>query len=373
MNQAIELLDSVESKSPGDNLKGAIKVTTRSQRLKMFSSKGANDEARPVKVAMSVSSFESRTQTPRQLPRGDLSATFATSRTHPPAYTNTKPRISSPVCSLAKTDTIRSSTSNEAALLHSRKKKVRSSTYNEAAVLHNRKNRVYGFTQSKETKKFCITRELSPVPDSRTNPVLSSTDNAAADSCSRTETVLSLTLNEAENVHITREHSPASRTDNKVFSSDATEADFRRRRTDISVSSSTAKEAEKFTASREMSPAFTMRTMASNTALARRKTNVATPKVEHDPQIQMKEDSDHNFRHEGPSGTRLTIILIIKEGGCINSSAPPVDDDVEIIAARSIAGKHTVSISATRCQADEPRCCSIKFGHDPVTDVHYFS
>ena len=103
MNQAVELLDSVESKSPGDNLKGAIKVTTRSQRLKMFSSKGANDEARPVKVAMSVSSFESRTQTPRQLPRGDLSATFATPRTHPPAYTNTKPRISSPVCSLAKT------------------------------------------------------------------------------------------------------------------------------------------------------------------------------------------------------------------------------------------------------------------------------
>jgi len=309
MNQAVELLDSVESKSPGDNLKGAIKVTTRSQRLKMFSSKGANDEARPVKAAMSVSSFESRTQTPRQLPRGDLSANFATSRTHPPAYTNTKPRISSSVCSLAKTDTVRSSTSNEAALFHSRKKKqkVRSSTYNEAVLLHNRRNRVYGFTQSKETKKFRITRELSPVPDSRTNPVLSSTDNAAADSCSRTETVLSLTSNKADNVHITREHSPASRADNKVFSSDATEADFRRRRTDISVSSSTAKEAEKFTASREMSPAFIMRTMASNTALARRKTNVATPKVEHDPQIQMKEESDHNFRHKGPSGTKLTI------------------------------------------------------------------
>ena len=68
----------------------------------------------------------------------------------------------------------------------------------------------------------------------------------------------------------------------------------------------------------------------------------------------------------------LTIILIIKRGGCINSSAPPVDDDVGIIAARSVAGKHTVSISATRCQADEPCCCSIKFGHDPVTDVSLF-
>ena len=115
-----------------------------------------------------------------------------------------------------------------------------------------------------------------------------------------------------------------------------------------------------------------MRTMASNTALARRKTNVAVFTVEHDPQIQTKEDSDHNFRHEGPSGTQLTIILIIKEGGCINSSAPPVDDDVGIIAARSIAGKHTVSISATRCQAYEPRCCSLQFGHDPVTDFSLF-
>ena len=41
-------------------------------------------------------------------------------------------------------------------------------------------------------------------------------------------------------------------------------------------------------------------------------------------------------------------------GESLNSSAPPVDDDVGIIAARSVAGKHTVSISATRCQADEP-------------------
>ena len=140
MNQAVvELLDSVESKSPGDNLKGAIKVTTRSQRLKLFMYKDANDEARSVKTEMSVSSVESRTQDPRQLPRGDLSATFATPRTHPPAYTK-MPRNNSPT------------------LFHNRKKKVRSSTYNEAAVLHNRKNRVYGFTQSKETKKFRITR-----------------------------------------------------------------------------------------------------------------------------------------------------------------------------------------------------------------------
>ena len=392
MNQAVvELLDSDESKSPGDNLNGAIKVTTRSQRLKMFMYKDdAKDEVRPVKTAMSGSSFESRTHVPGQLPRGDLNATYATPRTHPPAYTK-MPRNNSPVLLHKRRKRVRSSTqANEAALLHNRKKRVRSSTQsNEAALFLNRKktvrsstdkeavhgcsrtDTVYGFT-FKETNKFRITREHSPVPNSRTDPVLSSTDNAAADSCSRTETVLSLTSNEADNVHITREHSPASRADNKAFSSDATEADFRRRRTDISVSSSTAKEAEKFTASREMSPAFTMRTMASNTALARRKANVAKDKVEHDPQIQMKEDSDHNFRHEGPSGTSLTIILIIKEGGCINSSAPPVDDDVEIIAARSIAGKHTVSISATRCQAYEPRCCSLQFGHDPVTDFSLF-
>ena len=65
-------------------------------------------------------------------------------------------------------------------------------------------------------------------------------------------------------------------------------------------------------------------------------------------------------------------MLIIKEGGCITSSAPPVEDDVEIAAARSIAGKHKVSISATRCQAYEPRRFSIKFGHDPVTDSPSF-
>ena len=287
-NQAVDLLDSVESKSPGDNLNGAIKVTTRSQRLKMFMYKDdAKDEVRPVKTAMSGSSFESRTHVPGQLPRGDLNATYATPRTHPPAYTK-MPRNNSPVLLHKRRKRVRSSTqANEAALLHNRKKRVRSSTQsNEAALLHNRKKRVRSSTQSneaalflnrkktvrsstdkeavhgcsrtdtvygftfKETNEFRITREHSPVPNSRTDPVLSSTDNAAADSCSRTETVLSLTSNEADNVHITREHSPASRADNKVFSSDATEADFRRRRTDISVSSSTAKEAEKFTASR---------------------------------------------------------------------------------------------------------------------------
>ena len=109
MNQAVELLDSVESKSPGDNLNGAIKVTTRSQRLKMFMYKDdAKDEVRPVKTAMSGSSFESRTHVPGQLPRGDLNATYATPQTHPPAYTK-MPRNKSPT------------------LFHNRKKKVRSS------------------------------------------------------------------------------------------------------------------------------------------------------------------------------------------------------------------------------------------------------
>ena len=331
----------------------------------------AKDEVRPVKTEMSGSSVESRTYVPRQLPRGDLSATFATSRTHPPAYTK-MPRNNSPALLHNRIKRIRSSTqSNEAALLHNRKKrvrsstqsneaarfhnrkKVRSSTYNEATVLHNRENSVYGFTQSKETNKFRITRELSPVPNSRTNPVHSSTENATANLCSRTDTVLSLTSKEAENVHITRELSPISRTEDSAYTSTASEADLLRQRMDIFVSSSTAKEADKFTASREESPASRMRTKASDTALARRKTNVATDKVEQNPQIQNRfmkmEDSDNNFRHEGPSGTKLTIMLIIKEGGCITNSVPPVEDDVKISAARSIAGKHKVSISAARC------------------------
>ena len=74
-------------------------------------------------------------------------------------------------------------------------------------------------------------------------------------------------------------------------------------------------------------------------------------------------------------GIRENVVKMISEQSqriVLNSSAPPVDDDVEIIAASSIAGKHTVSISATRCQAYEPCCCSLQFGHDPVTDFSLF-
>ena len=90
--------------------------------------------------------------------------------------------------------------------------------------------------------------------------------------------------------------------------------------------------------------------MAYNKALARRQLKTAEEHSEENEKPQKKmEESDHNFRHEGPTGTKLIILLIIKEGGCIANSAPPVEYDDRFAAARSIAGKHKVSTSAARC------------------------
>ena len=67
----------------------------------MFSSKEATDEMKAAKAEMSVSTVnESREEDPRQLLHGDLNATFATLRAHPPAYKKPGPRITSSNCSL---------------------------------------------------------------------------------------------------------------------------------------------------------------------------------------------------------------------------------------------------------------------------------
>merc|ERR1711923_526112 len=97
-----------------------------------------------------------------------------------------------------------------------------------------------------------------------------------------------------------------------------------------------------------------MRTMAMahNKALARRQVKTAEEHAEENEKLKLQkkmEESDHNFLHEGPTGTKLIILLIIKEGGCIANSAPPVEYDDGFAAARSIAGKHKVSTSAARC------------------------
>ena len=170
-------------------MKGANKVDTRRQSLKMFSSKEATDEMKAAKAEMSVSTVnESREEDPRQLLHGDLNATFTTPRTHPPAYKKPGPRIIPPFCSPEVTDTVLSLTYNEAEIFRRRKTNPVCSFPDKEAVCCSRTDTVYGFTY-KETQDFRITRELSPVPNSRTDPVLSSTvnKNATDDCCARTD------------------------------------------------------------------------------------------------------------------------------------------------------------------------------------------
>ena len=303
----------------------------RRQSLKML--KEAEDDVGPVKTEMSVSRIESRTGVVQgQLPHGDPSATKP--RAHPPV--RKKPRIhDSPDSSLDLTEMVRSSTKNEAAVLFARRNTVRGLTDNKADDCCSRTETLQRFI-CEETEVFRIQRELSPVPASRTDPVFSLTNNET-ECCSRTEMVHSLTKNEAENVHI----SPTSRT-TKVSSFTSKEADISRQGTDVSVSSSTAKETEKIDTSREHSQNYEMRTMAYNKALTRGKIKTAEEHAEEMEKLQKKmEESDHNFQHEGPTGTKLIILLIIKEGGCIANSAPPVEYDDRFAAARSIAGRET--------------------------------
>ena len=49
----------------------------------------------------------------------------------------------------------------------------------------------------------------------------------------------------------------------------------------------------------------------------------------------MKEDFSLNLQHLGASATRLTILLIIKEGEGIADSAPPVEYNHTVTATRS--------------------------------------
>ena len=295
----------------------------------MFSSKEAmtTDEVRPVKTEMTVSSAESWTQVPRQLPHGDLPATFVTLRTHPPAFTE-KPRIIIPDCSSDMTDLVLSSTKNEADVPY-----------------QVRANSVFSFSDN-ETDKFLTTREVSP--DSRkqtkvcsfsakeavvphhgwTNPVLSFPENKADKDCSRTDST----------PQQSREFSPASRTfpahNNKakicclrtdillVYSFSEEEADNLRQRTDNLGSSSTNKETE------EVDLAEIKMQLDTSEAMD-------FYKCSEKPLKRIKEDFDLNFQHLGASATRMSIMLINKEGEGIADSAPPVEYNHTVTTTRS--------------------------------------
>ena len=106
------------------------------------------------------------------------------------------------------------------------------------------------------------------------------------------------------------------------------------------VSSSTAKETDAFNVARDNSTTSKKRTMASNTALARRKMKIAMSTDEDSSQcsqnlLQKKADFSLNFQHLGASATRLSIMLINKEGEGIADSAPPVEYNHTVTTTRS--------------------------------------
>ena len=135
----------------------------------------------------------------------------------------------------------------------------------------SRTDTVHSFTY-KETQDFRITRELHPVPNSWTNPVLSSTmkknANATDNYCSRTDpTVSSISDNETGQFQITREISPASRKHIKVCSSSYKEFVVLRQRMENWVSNLANKETDEFNVITDnpQPPTSKKRTMASKT------------------------------------------------------------------------------------------------------------